>query len=138
MKRYLLFLFIFLLSACQSKTVDAVHIIVNKNSIQVSGLSAITLQGIKRDSMPLQAWQSLFPVSKMPADTDMKDYQPLMPGKYQIIDSAIVFTPDTAFQTGQTYLARYYRYDKAINAMDLVLRRRALGRSTYTELIFKY
>lgn len=129
-----------LITSCKNKpTVDA-HLSVDKKSgsVNVMGLDAVTLQGIKRDSIPLKGWQALFPVYAMPADTGLRNYQSPLPGRYAITDNTILFTPDTDFKAGRTYFARYYNYDIPINAPDLILHRRVLGRGVYTELIFKY
>ena len=137
MKKSLFLLLI--LTACRSKpanikiTVDYDH-----QAVKVTGLTIVDLQGIKRDSITTEAWQSLFPVYAMPPDTGMRSYQRPLHGRYTITNRAILFTPDTPFISGQTYFARYYRYDKSITAIDLVLHRRALGRGAYAELIFKY
>ena len=125
-------------AACHSKQADTIHMAIAGNSIKVTGVPNITLRGMERDSMPIQAWQSLLQVYRMPADTEMKNYQPITPGNYRVSANAVVFTPDTAFLKGHTYFARYFHYDKAITAMDLVLQRRTLGRGTYIELVFKY
>lgn len=137
--RKIIIILLVCIASCQSKT-DNVQLSIDKKLgvVKTSGLSAVTLQGIKRDSITTEAWQSLFPVYTMPADTSLRNYQRPLPGRYSITSNFLVFTPDTPFVSGQTYFARYYRYDRSVTAMDLVLRRRALGQGTYTELIFKY
>jgi hypothetical protein len=139
MKQPILIILLFLTS-CQGNPVSEVHLSVDKKlrAVKITGLTTITLQGIKRDTITTEAWQSLFPVYAMPADTSLRNYQRPLHGRYVLTNNAILFTPDTAFSNGQTYFVRYYHYDKPITAIDLLLHRRALGRGTYTELIFKY
>lgn len=139
MKRSVILALLFF-AACRNKPANPVSIVVDKTRqvVKVVGLTETTLNGIKRDSLPMETLQNLFPVFAMPADTDMRNYQQPMKGKYQITAKEIAFIPDTLFKPGQTYFARYYRYDEQITSMDLVLHRRETGKPTYTELIFKY
>ncbi|MEO6849253.1 MAG: hypothetical protein ABI203_11290 [Mucilaginibacter sp.] len=74
----------------------------------------------------------------MPADTDLKDYQPAQPGQYLLKDDAVVFRPDTPFKKGQVYFLRYYQYDKNENVWQYVKHRKRPGTAVYTDLIFKY
>lgn len=132
--------FLLLLTACQSNPANQVSLVMDKagHSVNVKGLDDISLHGLQQDSLTVQAWQNLLPVCAMPADTDMRNYQQPITGSYQITGNDIVFTPDTPFKSGQTYFARFYRYDKAMSALDLVMRKRAPGKTGYIELIFKY
>ena len=82
-------------------------------------------------------WQSLVPVYKMPADTDLKNYQTAQPGKYIVKDSVVMFTPDTPFIASQTYFVRYYKFDANNKASDYILGHNKLGSRPYTDLIFK-
>jgi hypothetical protein len=108
----------------------------DRSSIKLSGMDYLVLQDIGRDSSGV-AWQSLMPVYKMPADTDLKNYQPVQPGTYAIKDSAVVFTPDTPFAAGQTYFLRYYKFDAASKPTDFITGHNKLGSLHYTDLIFK-
>jgi hypothetical protein len=136
-----LFIFILLIiTACKNKTDNKVIVQVDKTNgiVKVSGIQLVTLHGIKADTLSMEAFQNLLPVYAMPADTDMRNDQPAIKGTYTVSDSTLNFTPDTAFKAGQTYFARYYRYDEQITGMDLVMHRRKLGKANYSELIFKY
>jgi hypothetical protein len=139
MKKHVLILFLFCI-ACHSKTTDNVQIEVDKNSksIKVTGVPPEAIHGIQRDTLSTLTWLNLFPVCSMPVDTDMRDFQPPLTGKYSIVHDDITFTPDVPFKAGQTYFARYYRYDERISSMDLVMHKRTPGKAKYTELIFKY
>src|SRR4051812_38663977 len=120
MKRRVLLLII-LLTACRQKANDTVMINVDKGhqAVSVTGIPIYTLHGIKADSLSMETWQNLLPVAAMPADTDMRNYQAPMKGKYSVSETAIIFKPDTPFKAGQTYFARYYKYDKDISLMDI-------------------
>jgi hypothetical protein len=135
-----LLLILLLIAACQSKPVDTIRISINhqQNSLKVTGVSATSLYGLRHDTLSLQAWQNLFPVYQMPADTDLRNYQPAISGKYALSGNIIVFKPDTPFVAGQTYFARYYHYDEHLSSIDMALNRRKPGETPYTELIFKY
>ncbi|MES2278169.1 MAG: hypothetical protein V4592_19220 [Bacteroidota bacterium] len=138
MKKFIIVLLF--IAACKGKQANPVSIVVDKShhTVKIAGLTETTLNGIKRDSLPIEAWQVLFPVFTMPADTDMRNYQAPLKGRYEITGKELTFTPDTLFKPGQTYFARYYRFDEHITDMDLVLHRRETGKALYTELIFKY
>ena len=124
MKRSLLLLLI--VTACRSKPRDNIYINVDhtRQIVSIMGLSSITLNGMQHDSIDLQAWQNLFPVMTMPADTDMRELASPIKGTYKVTGHFIIFTPDTLFKTGQTYFARYYRYDQPIGIWDLALQSR--------------
>lgn len=106
------------------------------NAVKLSGLDLTTIQALGSDSAFLSAWQSFIPVYKMPADTDLKDFQPVQPGKYVVLDSLVIFTPDTPLQKGQTYFARYYQFDKG-SLWNQVKDRQKLTHRPYTDLVLK-
>ncbi len=79
----------------------------------------------------------MFAIYRLPADTDMKDYQPTQPGKYLLKDSALVFTPDTPFIKQQSYFVRYYNYADNTTIWDYLRHKTTKGQLHYTDLIFK-
>jgi hypothetical protein len=107
----------------------------NKN-LKITGIDYAIMQDINRDTTA-NIWQNLIQVYRMPADTDMKDFQPIQPGKYMVKDSAVVFIPDTPFNLHQTYFMRYYRYDKGSTAWDYIKNHQKPGKKQYQDLIFK-
>lgn len=113
-----------------------ISLVNNKQSIAFKGLEYSVLQEIGRDSSS-QEWQSLVPVYRMPRDTDMKNYQPEQPGKYELKDSAVIFTPDTPFVAGQVYFVRNYRLGEGATLADYLKGRTQPGRTHFTDLIFK-
>jgi len=113
-----------------------ISLVNNKQSVEFKGLDYAVIHEIARDSSN-QVWQSLIPVYKMPADTDMKSYQPVQPGNYRLKDSAVVFTPDTPFTKGQVYFVRNYRLGESVGAIDFIKGRTQPGRTHFTDLIFK-
>jgi hypothetical protein len=114
----------------------SISITNNKQSLQFRGLDQDIIGEVSRDTIG-KGWQELVPVYRMPADTDMKSYQPEQPGKYQIVDSTVVFTPDTPFAAGQTYFVRWYRFDKGKKASDYLRGLQRPGQIQFTDLIFK-
>jgi len=136
-KLILLLLLIFV--GCKSKpSVNAIHIslIDNGKQLKVSGLDYAIAQDINRDTTA-NIWQNLIQIYRMPADTDLKDYQPIQPGKYLVKDSDLVFTPDTPFNPHQTYFMRYYQYDKGSTAWDYIKNHQKPGKKQYRDLIFR-
>lgn len=138
MNKYLL-LIVFLVASCTPAKHPAavqVSLINNGKSVQFKGLQYAVMQEIARDSSN-NVWQSLVPVYRMPADTDMKSYQPVQPGLYQVKDSVVVFTPDTPFIKGQSYFVRNYRPGERAALTDYVKGRAQAGKIHFTDLIFK-
>ena len=109
----------------------------NNCSLKIAGFDKLIIADIGRDTNN-EAWQSLLPVYKMPADSDMKDYQNVQPGKYTVQDSLVIFTPDTAFKKGQAYFLRYFRHDEGISAWQLVREKKRPGSVIYKDLVFSY
>ncbi|PWK69991.1 hypothetical protein LX99_04644 [Mucilaginibacter oryzae] len=139
MKIFISIAFILLLFSCSSKPEGPVVIISltsDKKSLQIKGFDAAVINDIARDSSS-GAWQTLMPVYKMPADTDLKNLQQVQPGRYTINNNIVVFTPDTAFATPQSYFLRYYDFDKGSTLTDLIKSRSKPGALHYSDLIFK-
>jgi len=139
MKNLTLYFLLLCCLGCASKTnKPIIHIsLINQNrSLKLTGFDYAIVQELNRDSATAN-WQSLVPVYRMPADTDMKDYQSPQPGKYTVADSTVTFTPDTPFLQHQTYFVRFYQYAKGSNMWDHVKQHKKLGDQPYTDLIFK-
>lgn len=123
---------------CSSKPkFNTLHIsLVNNNrSVKFTGLDYAIMSEIKRDSIP-GIWQSLIPVYRMPADTELKSYLPVQPGTYQLKDSAIVFTPDTPFFKNKSYFMRCYQFENSGNIWDYMKGKKKLGNIRYVDLNF--
>jgi hypothetical protein len=123
--------------ACTHQKHDITHISLKKhqNSLEIRGINPAVLNDIDRDS--IKNWESLFAVYRLPADTDLKDYQPIQPGQYQLKDSALMFTPDTPFVKQQTYFLRFYNYAGNKTLWDYLKGKTSKGQLHYTDLIFK-
>lgn len=113
----------------------SVHIQLQTNgSLIISGPDSIILKEIQRDSV---AWQNVFPVYRMPADTDMKDFQAAQPGKYVLKDGSVIFSPDTPFIQGRSYFLRYFHYGEGGSTWNLIKNHQKLGTQAHTDLTFK-
>lgn len=120
------------------KPVDVkISLVDNNRSLKIAGFDKLVIADIGRDTNNV-TWQSLLPVYKMPADSDMKDYQNVQPGKYMVQDSLVIFIPDTAFKKGQAYFLRYFRHDEGISAWQLVREKKRPGSVIYKDLVFSY
>jgi hypothetical protein len=137
-KRFVLLLSALLVLGCIHHDAPAMHIsLVNNNkSVQFTGLDAAIIGEISRDSST-STWQSLVPVYRLPADTDLKDYQSAQPGKYTVVANAVVFTPDTPFAQNQTYFVRWYQYGEGHSMWEHISKHTKMGKQQYTDLIFK-
>jgi hypothetical protein len=133
-------LFLLLLLGCsnQPKPVDIRIILTDSNrNLKITGFDKAIIAEIGRDTAN-GAWQSLLPVYKMPADTDMKDFQPAQPGQYHVADSVVIFTPDTLFKKGQSYFLRYYMHQEHEDAWHYLRDKKRPGALSYKDLIFSY
>lgn len=140
MKITTLFLAIIIYTGCSNhrKGVNVkISLTDSSHSLKISGFDKLIIADIGRDTNN-DAWQSVLPVYKMPADADMKDYQNVQPGKYVVQDSVVVFTPDTAFKKGQVYFLRYFRHDEGTSAWQLVREKKRPGSVSYKDLVFSY
>jgi hypothetical protein len=113
-----------------------VMLVDSGRSVKFTGLDYAVMSEISRDTTA-GLWQGLIPVYRMPADTDVKDYQPVQPGKYELKNRAVVFTPDTPFVKDHTYFIRYYQFDGGEDLSDIIKGKKKLGRPHYIDLIFK-
>lgn len=109
----------------------------NNRSINISGFDKEVIDDIAQNSAD-SAWLSLLPVYKMPADTDMKDFQSAQPGKYKVAATEVIFTPDTPFRQGQMYFLRTFDYSGAKDAWDFVRKQKGKGSAVHKDLLFKY
>jgi hypothetical protein len=116
-----------------------IHIMLtdSNHSLKVKGLDYAVIEDINRDTVN-NRWQSLIPVYRMPADTDMKDFQNTQPGNYQVKDSTVVFTPDTPFKKGQVYFVRYYQHSGNEDPLHYIRDKKRTGALRYKDLIFSY
>jgi len=121
----------------QSQHHIAIHISLTNNnqSLKITGIDPLILQDINRDTV--SAWQSLFAIYRMPADTSLKNYQPVQPGKYQLKNNALFFTPDTPFTQQQSYFLRYYNYAGNKSVWDYIKGKTRVGQLHYNDVIFK-
>ncbi len=108
----------------------------DNRAVKINGLDYAIISEISRDTTA-GIWQQLAPVFRMPADTDMKDYQAAQPGKYTLKDSTIVFTPDTPFTKGKTYFVRYFKYSQANSTMNFIQGKKKLNKAPYTDYSFR-
>lgn len=139
MKARLLFLLLFC-CGCAAKptgTTVSIHLADSNRSLKIFGFDKLIIADISRDSSN-EIWQTLLPVYRMPADTDMKDFQTAQPGNYKVTDSVVIFTPDTAFKKGQTYFLRTYKFDANTDAWHYIRDKKRPGSLNYKDLIFSY
>ena len=140
MKISLLFLAVIICFGCSNhpKPVDVKISMTDSNrSLKITGFDKLIIADIGRDTNN-EAWQSLLPIYKMPADTDMKDYQNVQPGKYVVMDSLVIFTPDTTFKKGQAYFLRYFQHDQGTSAWQYLRQKKRPGSLSYKDLVFSY
>jgi hypothetical protein len=130
------FIWLVLLYGCSgsSAKIDYKMNLQNDGALKIFGPEEAVLGEIQRDS---GAWQNLFPVYRMPADTDMKDFQQPQPGSYHLLGAAVIFTPDTPFIKGQTYFLRCYQFGEGKSNWDMLKSGKKLGHQAYIDLTFK-
>ena len=134
----LLFMLITGLAACTSKpkTTSIYIALTGSHTLKIAGLDYTIVRILSKDTST-SGWQSLISVYRMPADTDMKDYQKPQPGKYLVTDSTVFFSPDTPFLKHQTYFVRCYHYERGGSLWGNIKQHKKLGSHRFTDLIFK-
>ncbi|CAN5246211.1 hypothetical protein BH09BAC6_BH09BAC6_19770 [soil metagenome] len=138
MKRAIPFLMLISVGCSPKPKQNIIHITLvnNQRSVQFTGLDRSIISDIGRDTTK-GIWENLVPVYRMPVDTDMKSYQPVQHGTYQIKDSLVIFTPDTPFVKNQVYFTRYYQFDRGGKTWDMITGKKPPGPSHYIDLVFK-
>lgn len=129
-------MFLFSCTETSTKTLVTIKTVNNGKALQITGFDPAIINEISRDSSG-KAWETLMAVYRMPADTSMRNLQPAQPGSYTVKDNVVIFTPDTAFSTQQTYFFRYYDFSAGGTLTDLIKSRSKPGTLHYTDLIFK-
>ncbi len=129
-------MFLFSCTETSTKTLITIKTVNNGKALQITGFDPAIINEISRDSSA-KAWETLMAVYRMPADTSMRNLQPAQPGSYTVKDNVVIFTPDTAFSTQQTYFFRYYDFSAGGTLTDLIKSRSKPGTLHYTDLIFK-
>jgi hypothetical protein len=132
----LLLLCLFSCTETSTKTLVTISPVNKGKALQITGFDPAIISEISRDSSA-RAWETLMAVYRMPADTSMRNLQPAQPGRYTVKDNVVIFTPDTAFSTQQTYFFRYYDFGAGGTLTDLIKSRSKPGTLHYTDLIFK-
>ncbi|GAA4329448.1 hypothetical protein GCM10023149_34150 [Mucilaginibacter gynuensis] len=138
MKKIALFLLLCCMGCAEKQANQTIQISMTNDhkTAKFTSLNGDVAHEIERDTT-VNKWQNLLPVYRMPADTDLKDFQPPQPGVYKLVQNQVFFTPDTAFVTGQTYFVRFYRYSEGGTSWDMLSRKNKPGQHPYTDLIFK-
>ena len=140
MKKARIILIVLICFGCarQPNKIDIkINLTDSNKAIKITGLDKSIITEISRDASNY-AWQSLFTIYKMPADTDLMDYQNVQPGNYKVEDSIVVFTPDTAFKKGQVYFLRYYQHDEQVSGWQYIRGKKRPGSLSYKDLVFSY
>jgi hypothetical protein len=143
MRAWLICLLMFSCIACsgpspnQNKSIR-INLSADSQIIYVYGLDYATLQELKKESLTTENWQGIFPVYKMPADTDLKDLQKEQSGVYQLTDTTITFKPDTAFKKHQQYFARFYGSSTFLTSSQLIRSKAKLNGPGFLEVVFKF
>lgn len=134
-KLYLLLLLLCLGCSKPKKFIIKAELANKQTALKITGIDPLILNDIARDSSA--DWQSLFPVYRMPADTDMKDYQNEQPGQYAVQNGSVVFTPDTPFTKPKSYFVRCYDHSAGKDTWNYISGQGQKGAAHYTDLIFR-
>lgn len=143
MQKWLICFFTIACVGCRAPScnqTNAINIRLSKDSqsVYISGLDYSILQEMKKDSLSQENWQGIFPVYRMPADTDMADLQPEQPGTYKVTDSLLTFKPDTAFKKHGQYMVRFYGNGSNFSTSNLIRSKSNLKGQSFTEVVFKF
>ena len=111
--------------------------VIDKNTISIGNVDNNLLANLAKDTIAYEQWKNLLPVYRMPADTDMKDYQQPQPGRYTLKNNAVIFSADTPFQKKGVYFVRLYHLQDDSNVWALLKGQWKQGSPAYKECIFK-
>ncbi len=137
MKKWSLIVLLSSMYGCTTQTgVPKINIVLidNGTTLKISGLNYGIMLDMAHDTT--SDWQSILQVYRMPADTDMKSYQPMQKGTYKLNDSKLFFKPDTPFIKHQQYFVRYYYYYRTVDMWSFITGRRKPGRTPFIDLNF--
>lgn len=108
----------------------------DSQTIILKGLRPEILKQLKEDSLSLEGWQTLMGVYKIPRDSGLLELQKEQPGKYRIHEQQIIFKPDTAFESNNVYLCRFYGRNLKIDPLRVLIDRKLPHVITFPESIF--
>ena len=136
-----LFLLCAVSSSCKYAQKDKTTVVefalaADSGSLMLKNFDYAILHNLKTDSISQKGLQDVFPVFRMPADTDMKDLAKTMAGNYTVGDSTITFKPDTPFKKHCLYFARFYSGGLANSQQALVQSTANLTTQKYREFRF--
>ncbi len=98
--------FSFLLASCTSTNTKPVSVNFNTDSskIVISNINAVALLQIKSNINSYASYQNLVTVLQIPPQNDTISLEKECPGKLSLNNTALIFTPNTPFVKGNTYL----------------------------------
>lgn len=105
----------FLFCSCNSQTNNLlsqqIEIAISKDSssVFIKGIDPFILKELIADSLANQNWEETFAVYPK-TDEDSQDFQKIIPGKYDIQNGELYFTPFQSFKKGAKYVVEIYIY----------------------------
>jgi hypothetical protein len=108
------FCLLFFFFACQNKSAnvlkDEITIEVSQDfsSLIFSNIDDYILKNLSADTLSNSMWAHTIAVYPKAIDEDLQDLEKPIEGKYAIKDKNIVFTPNSSFKKGKSYLVELY------------------------------
>jgi hypothetical protein len=112
-KLYLCFL-LFVFFSCQNKSAnilkDEIKIGISKDSSSLifSNIDDYILKDLSADTLSDSMWVKTIAIFPKSVDEDLQDLEKPIVGKYAVANKNIVFTPNSPFKKGKSYLVELY------------------------------
>ena len=108
----------------------------DSSAIELHRISKDVLDYFRSENIKKKEWESFFAVYSNPIDEELRDFQPPIEGKYSIMDSLIIFKPETDFKPDSSYFARCYSHNLLSKPSDIMVGKNFTGQKPVAELIF--
>ena len=99
---------------------NTIKISLNADSscVLIQNIDPSIIEILAVDSLSQTQWQNNVAVYKKTNDDDLQELEKPIPGNYSIIESQLVFKPNSAFKKGERYLVALYLRNPDGNLLD--------------------
>lgn len=105
---------LFFVFACKNKSVNVlkdkikIEVSPDSSSLIFSNIDDYILKDLSADTLLNSMWAKTIAVYPKAIDEDLQDLEKPIEGKYAIAEKNIVFTPNSSFKKGKSYLVELY------------------------------
>ena len=115
---------IFIFFACKNKPANLlsdqikINVSSDSSSLIFSNIDEYILKDLTEDTLADPIWEQTIAIYPKADDEDLQDLEKPISGKYAIADKNIVFTPNSSFKKGKSYLVELYLQNPSGNISD--------------------